>query len=104
MLTGKYDENTFFPPGDIRHGWPVTYISYQARAARKLKTVLNGDIDSLVKLALKFVLNNQQVGTVILGCKNEEQVLENLSVSENGTFSDELVEDLNRLYRKRFNV
>ena len=104
LLTGKYNENTYFPPGDIRHAWPVSYIGYRTRATQSLTPLLNDEIDSFAKLSLKFVLANDSVGTVIPGCKNASQAMEDIGVSNLRDLTPLELDYLNKLYHKRFNV
>ena len=104
LLTGKYNENSYFPFGDIRHAWPVSFISHRARAAQKLTPLLSDEIDTLVKLSLKFAMSDTAISTVIPGCKTIGQVMENFSSSDlRYLFEDEL-SLISQLYKRRFNV
>ncbi|MFN8673406.1 MAG: aldo/keto reductase [Candidatus Sericytochromatia bacterium] len=104
LLTGLYNENSFFPAGDFRHTWPVSYIRSRTQAAANLKVLLNDKTDTLIKLALKFVLMNKNIGTVIPGCKYENHAIENMSVSDLPLLSDEELNKIDDFYFKRFGV
>lgn len=104
LLTGKYTENTYFPPGDIRHLWPVSFFRIRALAAQSLRPLLSEDINTLTKLALKFVLSNNSVGTVIPGCKTLDQTIENMGISYLRELFYEEIEKIHKLYNKKFNV
>lgn len=102
LLTGKYTDLSFFPPGDIRHMWPVTFIRIRLNAANYLKPLLKDEIDSLVKLSLKFVLMNNSVSTVIPGCKTLNHTIENMSTSDLRDLTIEEIEKIHNLYSKKF--
>lgn len=78
LLTGKYNENSYFPFGDIRHSWPVSFIIHRTNSAKQIKKLLSDEVDTLTKFSLKFASNPLCVGTVIPGCKNLEQTIENI--------------------------
>jgi aryl-alcohol dehydrogenase-like predicted oxidoreductase len=104
LLTGKYNENSYFPFGDIRHAWPTSFISHRARAAQNLRPLLSGEINSLTKLSLKFTLSDEAVSTVIPGCKTVDQTLENFSSSDLRDLNRDELEKIYALYKRRFYV
>ncbi|MBT2703037.1 aldo/keto reductase [Bacillus sp. ISL-35] len=55
--------------------------------------------ESLVQLALRYILNYQEISTVIPGNKNLKQLIENLSASEK-RISAEKVEKLEALWEE----
>ncbi len=73
-LTGKYNERTEFPADDLRS---IRYTSERVRetAAQvgKLDFLLE-EADSMVDAALRFVLSNPAVSTVIPGAKTPAQL------------------------------
>ncbi len=81
FLSGKYEEDTKFVSGDIRHDWPRQYIRARARAANQLKQLAEPASLTLVQLALKFVLARPEVSVVIPGIKTPEQAEANLQAS-----------------------
>ncbi|MEK7432372.1 MAG: aldo/keto reductase [Cyanobacteriota bacterium] len=104
ILTGLYNENSFFPSGDFRHTWPISYIRSRTQAASNLKVLLNDKITSCVKLALKFVLANKSIGTVIPGCKSEANAEENMMISELADLTEDDLEKIEKMYLRRFGV
>jgi aryl-alcohol dehydrogenase-like predicted oxidoreductase len=102
LLTGKYTDSSFFPAGDIRHMWPVTFIRVRLNAANYLKPLLKDELDSLVKLAIKFVLTNDSISTVIPGCKTLNQTKENMSISDLRNLALDEIEKIHNLYSKKF--
>lgn len=81
FLTGKHNADETFPEGDIRHHFPRDYIFNLVLATEQLK-FLGGRNRTLAQAALRFVLDQKEVSTVIPGAKTPQQVEENLSVSD----------------------
>jgi aryl-alcohol dehydrogenase-like predicted oxidoreductase len=81
FLTGKHNADETFPEGDIRHHFPRDYILNLVLAAEQLK-FLGGRNRTLAQAALRFVLDQKEVSTVIPGAKTPQQVEENLSASD----------------------
>jgi myo-inositol catabolism protein IolS len=104
ILSGKYTENTYFPFGDIRHAWPITYLRHRANSARALKRFLRDDLDTLAKLSLKFVLKNDIVSVAIPGCKTLEQTIENMSVSELSDLTEDEIYKMLHLQSRKFDT
>ena len=104
LLTGKFNKDSTFGDGDHRHfnrdgaafdkGETFSGVPYDIglAAVDQLKSKFT-DVD-LVHLALRFILSHQAVSTIIPGASRVEQVISNLSLS------DELqldLEDMNAL-------
>lgn len=104
ILSGKYDESVYFPFGDIRHAWPTSYLRHRVNSSKVLKRFLRDDIDTLTKLAIKFVLNNPSVDIVIPGCKTLEQTMENMSISEVSDLLEEEIYKMKHLQTRRFDT
>jgi len=80
FLTGRHTAEDEFPRGDIRNGFPQDYILNLVLAAEQLR-FLETKSRSLAQSALRFVLDQKEVSTVIPGAKSPQQVEENLSAS-----------------------
>ncbi|RZL40310.1 MAG: aldo/keto reductase [Pedobacter sp.] len=104
ILSGKYTENTYFPFGDIRHAWPMSYLRHRVNSAKVLKRFLRDDIDTLTKLALKFALSNKAVDVVIPGCKNLEQTMENMAISEISDLNEDEIYKMLHLQSRKFDT
>ena len=73
-LTGKYDANTVFPADDHRSKkFPPARIKEIAAKLAEMSFLLD-EADSMADAALRFVLSEPCVSTVIAGCKNPAQV------------------------------
>jgi aryl-alcohol dehydrogenase-like predicted oxidoreductase len=78
-LSGKYDEKCVFT--DIRSRWEQDQLRKRAELLPVLKEMLEPG-ESMVQLALRYILYYQEVSTVIPGNKNLKQLIENLSASD----------------------
>jgi aryl-alcohol dehydrogenase-like predicted oxidoreductase len=81
ILTGKFDADTRFPPGDFRRNWHEHADEHEV-FLRDLEQVealraVAGD-RSLAELALQFTLAHPAVTTVIPGARNAGQVRSNV--------------------------
>jgi len=82
FLTAKYTKDSIFPVGDIRHQWPWKYQNQLIHQVEDFVKTLPGAPFTPAQAALRFVLAQPAVSTVIPGCKTAEQVEENFKASE----------------------
>jgi len=80
FLTGRHTAEDEFPRGDIRNGFPQDYILNLVLAAEQLR-FLETKTRTLTQAALRFILDQKEVSTVIPGAKTPQQAEENLSAS-----------------------
>ncbi len=98
-LTGKLTMDTTFPEGDFR-----SYYFTPERKNEVLKRVdeiaklLDGEAHSLPELALRYVLHDDAVSTVIPGMRRVKHVESNCSVSDGKKLSDEIIAKLKRYH------
>jgi len=100
LLAGKFDGNSRFPEGDFRKAW-IDDPEQHAQFKRDLETVerlraVAGD-RSLVELALKFVLGNEAVTTIIPGARNERQARSNCAIKQAAALSSEELAAIDRI-------
>lgn len=101
FLTGKYEPNSTFENGDIRHNWPKDYILARILATQKLKFLARGN-RTMPQSALRFVLQNEDVAVVLAGAKSPEQVEENLRASDAAILSAEELSQVAALQQAGF--
>ncbi len=104
FLTAKYREDSTFPDGDIRAGWPPEYIALRARAALRIADLASGQGVTAAQLALCYALSRDEVSVVIPGIKTPEQARENLVASEQGALDDETLRGIALLQRRDFGL
>lgn len=96
FLTGKYRDNASFAPGDIRARWPQQHLLAYVRAAQAL-AFLQKDGRSLAQAAIRFVLDQDAVSTVIPGAKKETHVEENLAASDLAPLSEDAHQQIRKV-------
>ena len=96
-LSGKYDETSVFT--DIRSRWDREQLTKRAELLPVLKEMLEPG-ESLVQLALRYILYYQEISTVIPGNKNLEQLIENLAASDKG-ISTEKAEKIEVIWEEK---
>ncbi|NNE03188.1 MAG: aldo/keto reductase, partial [Eudoraea sp.] len=93
-LTGAITKDTTFPEGDWRSTYfvPENLIS-SAERADKLRSLVPEGM-TMAEMALRFILMNSSVDTVIPGMRKAKNVLANVATSDGGTLSEELYKEL----------
>jgi aryl-alcohol dehydrogenase-like predicted oxidoreductase len=111
LLTGKYDESTTFPADDHRnfnrHGeafdvgetFAGVPFDIGVDAAREVAAI-SGDAHTAA-FALRWVIDQPGVTTVIPGARNVEQVRGNVAAAALPPLTDSQLSDLERLYDER---
>ncbi len=92
LLSGRYDENTTFDASDHRNfnrhgeafdvGETFAGVPYEVglRAARELSELVDED-STLAQFALRWIIDQPGVSTVIPGARNPEQVSQNVAAA-----------------------
>lgn len=93
-LTGKLTADSTWPEGDWRNTYfvPENLVPSVERADALKKIVPEGM--DLPEMALRFVLSNDTVATVIPGMRKLHHVEANMRASDQGPLPDELIEAL----------
>jgi aryl-alcohol dehydrogenase-like predicted oxidoreductase len=115
LLTGKYDESTTFPADDHRtfnrHGeafdvgetFSGVPFEVGVDAAREVAAIAGGTTGRVptAAFALRWVIDQPGVTTVIPGARTVEQVRGNVAAAELPPLTDSQLSDLERLYDER---
>ena len=108
LLSGKYDETTTFAPGDHRTynrggeafdvGETFAGVPFEVgvRAARRV-TGLAAPVPA-AQVALRWILDQPGVSTVIPGARNASQVRGNVAAAKLDPLTDELLDGLRDVY------
>jgi aryl-alcohol dehydrogenase-like predicted oxidoreductase len=111
LLTGKYDESTTFPADDHRNfnrhgesfdvGETFAGVPFEVgvAAAREVAEI-SGDT-ATAAFALRWVIDQPGVTTVIPGARNVEQVRGNVAAASLAPLTDAQLADLERVYDER---
>lgn len=109
LLTGKYTEETTFGEGDHRHfnrdgtafdkGETFSGVNYNLglRAVADLKNLFPGD-ENLAAIAIRWILQNPKITTVIPGASRPDQVLQNLQALEMQDIDYDTLHRMNAIY------
>lgn len=100
FLSGRYEPDSKFEPGDIRYTWPEDYILARITAANKLKFLAKER--TLVQAALKYVLAQELISVVIVGVKTEQTVQENMAASDIPMLAAEDFQQIANLQKRGF--
>lgn len=96
-LSGKINSNTEFSEGDFRSQYFTTekLVELDKRISG-LRSLLNEDVLSLPELALRFILSHKEVTCAIPGMRKLDHVKSNVSYSDKGMLSEELMKELKK--------
>src|SRR5215210_7631693 len=112
LLTGKYDESTTFPADDHRNfnrhgeafdvGETFAGVPFDVglAAAREVAEIAGPDIPTAA-FALRWVIDQPGVTTVIPGARNVTQVRGNVAAATLAPLPDSQLADLERVYDER---
>jgi aryl-alcohol dehydrogenase-like predicted oxidoreductase len=93
-LTGKLTKESSWPEGDWRNIYFVPEnLNASVERAEKLKPLVPDDM-TMPEMALRFILNNKTVSTIIPGMRKLQHVEENISASDKGPLQTSLQEKL----------
>ena len=81
FLTGKHGPEASFPPGDIRAALPPEYVAAMAETAGRLDFLRRAGERTLAQAALRFVLDDPAVASVVVGAKTPAQMEENVGAA-----------------------
>lgn len=95
-LTGTLDYNTVFPPGDWRNTYFVPEnLKSSVDHANALKPLIPKGM-TMADMALRFILSNKQVATIIPGMRKIKNVEANIATSDGKGLATELLNDLKK--------
>jgi aryl-alcohol dehydrogenase-like predicted oxidoreductase len=78
FLSGKYGPESKFAEGDIRAALPTEYVAAMAETAAQLDFLRRDGVRTPTQAALRFVLDDPVVSSVIVGGKTAAQIEENV--------------------------
>ncbi len=94
-LTGKLREDTTFPAGDFRAQYfGGGLLKETVRRVEAMRPIIEGAASSMARGALRYILSQPAVSTVIPGMRTPHQVDENSAASDDGPLPPDVVEEL----------
>ena len=82
FLAGRYGPDARFGAGDIRAALPPEYIAAMADTQARLDFLRRGGARTMAQAALRFVLDDPAVASVVVGAKTPAQVEENVGAAD----------------------
>jgi aryl-alcohol dehydrogenase-like predicted oxidoreductase len=94
-LTGKLREDTTFPPGDFRAQYfGGGLLKETVRRVEAMRPIVEGAASSMARGALRYILSQPAVSSVIPGMRTPHQVDENTAASDDGPLPPDVIEKL----------
>jgi aryl-alcohol dehydrogenase-like predicted oxidoreductase len=94
-LTGKLREDTTFPEGDFRAQYfGGGLLKETVKRVEAMRPTIEGAASSMARGALRYILSQPAVSTVIPGMRTPHQVDENTAASDDGPLPPAVVEEL----------
>ncbi len=94
-LTGKLREDTKFPTGDFRSQYfGGGLLKETVRRVEALRPLIEGAAASMARGALRYILSQPAVSTVIPGMRTPHQVDENTAASDDGPLAPDVIDKL----------
>ena len=81
FLTGKYALDAEFSEGDIRASLPREYVQAMAEMSARLGFLTRPKERTMTQAALRFILDDPRVSSVVVGAKTPVQVEENVGAA-----------------------
>lgn len=109
LLTGKFGPQTTFGEGDHRNynrqgevfdrGETFSGVDYELglKAVKRLKAIFPEE-DNLAPVALQWILQYPEVGTIIPGASKVEHLLSNIQAAERPSLSQQQIQQMNEVY------
>lgn len=105
LLTGMFTRDSQWAEGDLRRRmYPREKMEEELRKIEILKSFSQGGTTSLTQTALRFVLSNPHVSTVIPGARTVQELEENVLAAERGPLTQEDLDGIRKLWRTNFRV
>ena len=98
-LVSNWISSQKFPEGDWRGLWtPDDWVAKQVEMVDWIKPIVKNTDLSMSAIALKYILNNQTVTSVIPGSSSPEHIGKNASVAAFPNLSEEILGQLQQLW------
>lgn len=98
LLAGSYDESTVFAENDTRRWWHRDDYLRRLDQARAFEFLVDGPVKTPAEAALRFVLSNRDISTVLVGMQTPQQVHENVQVADMGPYDVNQLQQVAELY------
>jgi Predicted oxidoreductases (related to aryl-alcohol dehydrogenases) len=98
VLTGAIDEDTEIPATDARSAWDREDLVRRIRQGKQFAFISEQTGLTRAEAALRFVLDNPDVSTVLVGMQNPQQVADNARIVEHAPLGVDIHQSIVELY------
>ena len=102
FLAGVFDYDTQFAEGTLNARYSRKELKERIDQVNSFDFLIRDEIDSMVKAALRWVLDQKGVSTVLSGAKNIEELKGAVASSESNPFSEEELDKAKKALLKDF--
>lgn len=103
FLAGVFKKDIVFPKGSLNSRYPREEIIERVELADRYKEVLvRDDVKSLAAAAMRWVIDNPNISTVLSGSRKLEEILDCATASEAAPYSPEEIAATRQLHTKDF--
>lgn len=87
FLTGSITKDTVFPSNNLNSRYSRAELAERVDYARQFEYLVRGDIESMPQAALRWVLDNTNVSTVLAGPTRKAQILDSAAAADAASFT-----------------
>lgn len=101
FLTGEYNNQTIFHKDDHRSVWSKEQIELWSKSYNLfIDRIKNHENQTAAQVSLRFCLSFKEISTIIPGMLIPDHVKENLYSSNLGPFSNDILDEFNKIYNQ----
>jgi aryl-alcohol dehydrogenase-like predicted oxidoreductase len=102
FLSGAINNNTVFSEGTLNARYSRTEIEERVRQVNDFNFLIREDITTMPQAALRWVLDQKGISTVLSGAKNRDELKNAISASSATPFSEKELELAKKILKKNF--
>ncbi|MBW7896984.1 MAG: aldo/keto reductase [Opitutaceae bacterium] len=103
FLAGVFTKDTVFPPGSLNSRYSREEIVERVETTDRYKALLvRGEIKSMAQAAMRWVIDNPHVSTVLSGSRKLDEILDCAAASDAAGFTAEQLTAARQLHTKDF--
>lgn len=102
FLSGTFTKDTIFKKGTLNSRYSQRELSERVDQVNAFKFLIRDDIHNMPEAALRWVLDQKGVSTVLSGAKNSKELQGAVAASKASSFSEEEIKQAETVLRKNF--
>ena len=104
FLTGAITKDTVFEKGSVNAKYTAQEIAERVRYADSLDFLIGGQIKTPAQAALRWVLDSNNVSSVLSGAMTREQIEDCAKASDANSFTPEMLNRAKEIHKKDFSA